>query len=142
MPQSTICADTGNGATIAFAGAAALDDLKFRSIEQNEQSLGVIDCSDLSTTGERSLIAEDLTDPIEVDLEWIWDTFQTPPVLGEDLGLVTITYPTRTGETTPATYAGNAFVKAVKHPMLANNELQVGTMKIQFRGGGTYTEST
>jgi hypothetical protein len=142
MPQSTICADTGNGASVTFSAVAAYDDLKFRQISQGEQSLGQIDCSDLSTTGERSVIAEDLADPTEVDLEWIWDTFEDPPVLGQSLGTVTITYPLRDGETTPATRAGLGFVKAVKHPDLANNELQIGTMKVQFNGGTTYTTST
>jgi hypothetical protein len=142
MPQSTICADTGNGATIAFAGATDLNSLKVRRISQPEQTLGTIDCSDLSTTGERSVILEDLTDPIEIEVEFIWDTFETPPVLGESLGVTTITYPTRTGETTPATRAAEARVSGVKHPDLANNELQIGMMKVQLLEAATYTEST
>ena len=144
MAQSTVCADTGNQATITFASGIT-DPLKVRMIDQPEQSLGELDCSDLSTTGQRSVIPEDLTDPLELDIEWLWDTFQTPPTLGLSLGLVTLTYPLRTGEETPATRTGTGYVSAVKHPRLANNELQLGTAKIKFDGGATadtYTEST
>ena len=143
MAQSTICADTGNGATITFAQGIT-ETLKVRRINQPEQSLGTIECSDLSTTGEKKFISEDLTDPVELDIEFLWDTFQTPPVLGTNLGTVTVTYPTRTGELTPATRAGTGYVSGIKHPDLANNELQVGMLKVQFDGVTpvAYTKST
>lgn len=143
MPQSTVCADTGNQATITFASGISAS-LKVRSIDPSEQSLGQLDASDLSTTGEKCLIPEDLSDPRELSVEWLWDTFDVPPVLGTNLGLVTITFPLRTGELTPATLAGTGYVAAVKYPQLANNELQVGTMRVQYDGEtqAAYTKST
>ena len=143
MAQSTICADTGNQSTITFASGIT-DPLKVREIEQPEQTLGQLDCSDLSTEGEKSFIPEDLTDPILIELEWLWDTFQVPPTLGTNLGLVTITYPLRPGELTPATRTGSGYVAGIKHPKLANNELQLGMLKVQLDGvtTTTYTKST
>lgn len=143
MPRSTICADTGQLATLTFAtGITAA--LKFRFIDPAEEAVGKIECSDLSTTGDRKYIAEDLSEPPELSTEFLWDTFDTPPVKGQNLGLVTVTYPLRPGETTPATRAGSAYVSAVKHPRLALGELQVGMLKIQFDGVTPliYTKST
>lgn len=143
MPQSTICADTGNGATITF-GSGITATLKVRFIDPAEENIGRIECSDISTTGYRKFIKEDLVDAPEISLEYLWDTFDAPPVVGAVLGTVTITYPTRTGETTPANCAGSAYVSGVKHPRLENNVLQVGMLKVQFDGvtGPTYTKST
>lgn len=144
MPQSTIAADTGNQATITFdQGITA--SLKVRSIEQPEQNLDQLDASVLTTSGERVFIPNDLTDPIELSCEYIWDTFDTPPALGTNLGTTTVTYPLRTGETTPATRAGSAYVSGIKHPDLRNGEIQVGILKVQFDGSATpvaYTKST
>lgn len=143
MARSTVCADTGNGATVTFASGIS-DPLKFRVIDPVEESVGDIDCSHLGTTGQQSLIPEDLTSPAELDLEWNWDTFDTPPTPGLQLGLTTVTYPQRTGEDTPASRAGTAYVSAVKHPRLENNVLQIGTMKVKFDNATplAYTKST
>ena len=143
MARSTVCADTGNQSTLTFEKGITAT-LKFRSIDQPEQSIGKIDCSDNSTADEPSLIPEDLVDPIEIGAEYLWDTFDTPPALKTDLGVVTITYPLRPGETTPATRAGSGYVSGIKHPTLRNNELQVGMLKVQFDGvtAVVYTPST
>jgi len=143
MAQSTICADTGNGATITF-GSGITETFKIRSIDQPEETRGRIECSDISTTGYRKFIAEDLTDAPEITINWLWDTFHAVPTLGLALGTVTITYPLRTGESSAATRAGTAYVSAIKHPRLENNVLQEGMLKVQFDGGTgpTYTKST
>lgn len=143
MPRSTICADTGNGATLTCAEGITTP-FKYRSFDPSEETIGKIECSDISTTGRKKYIPEDLAETLEMSIEWNWDTFDTPPALGMNLGLVTVTYPLRAGETTPATRAGSAYVSAVKHPKLANNELQLGMMKIQFDNvtALTYTKST
>jgi hypothetical protein len=143
MPRSTACADTGNQSTITFASGITAT-LKVRSIEQPEESVGKIECSDISTQVRKKYIPEDLVDSIELVIEFLWDTFDEPPALGLALGLVTLTYPTRDGETTPATRAGTAYVSGIKHPTLKNNELQVGILKVQFDGvtPPVYTKST
>jgi hypothetical protein len=143
MPRSTALADTGQSTTLTFATGITAT-LKIRYIDPSEESLGQIDCSDVSTTGAKKTIPEDLTEPVEYSMEYLFDTFDTPPVPGMNLGLVTHTYPLRPGETTPATRAGTAYVSAVKHPRMALNELQVGMLKIRFDNSTalTYTKST
>ena len=143
MPQSTICADTGNQATISFATGIAYT-LKARRIVQPQEQVEKVECSDLATVTYRKYIGADLVDTPELEVEYIWDTFNVPPALNLNLGLVTITYPLRTGETTPATRSGSGYVSGITHPTLANGELQVGTLKIQFDNvtALTYTKST
>ena len=143
MAQSTICADTGNGATITFASGIT-GTLKIKSIDPAEEAVGKIECSTLDTVSKKKYIAEDLSETPELDIEWNWDTFDTPPTPGLALGVVTVTYPLRTGELTPATRAGSAYVSSVKHPKLANGELQLGRMKIQYDNvtALVYTKST
>lgn len=143
MARSTICADTGNGASLTFASGIT-DTLKIRMIDPSEESVGKIECSDLDTEDRKKYIPEDLSENADMSVEWNWDTFDTPPTPRLNLGLVTLTYPLRPGETTPATRAGSAYVSAVKHPKIANGELQLGTMKIQYDGVTplAYTKST
>jgi hypothetical protein len=144
MPRSTAPADTGNLATITFASGITAT-LKVRSIEQPDESVGNIDASVLATVGTRVFIPEDFSDPIELTIEYLWDTFDVAPTLRLNLGLVTVTYPLRSGETTPATRTGTAYVSGIKHPGLKNNELQVGVLKVQLDGAvtaQTYTPST
>lgn len=143
MAQSTICADTGNQATVTFASGIT-SPLKARKIVQPAEALVKVECSDLATSVYRKYIPEDLSDAPELEIEFLWDTFHVPPALGAALGLVTITYPLRTGEVTPATRTGSGYVSGITHPTLANGELQVGTLKVQYDNvtALTYTKST
>ncbi len=141
MARSTVCGDTGNLSTLTFAtGITAA--LKFRYIDPSEESIGNIDCSHLATTVHRSVVKEDLSDTPELSMEYNWDTFDEPPVVGLDLGNATHTYPLRPGEVTPATRVGKAYVSAIKHPRMENNVLQVGMLKIKYTETPAYTKST
>lgn len=141
MAQSTITGDTGNGTTITFATGITVT-LKVRSITPSASSVNSIDTSHLGTTGTRTTIAEDLADAQTLQLEALWDTFFTTPVAGLDLGNVTVTYPLRTGETTPASYVAKAHVQSVQLPTLANNTLQLIQLTLQFEEVLTHTKST
>jgi hypothetical protein len=153
----TICADTGNGGTItasapvladgvtsATAVAAFFTGLAVKRIEFPEESLERIECSHLGTTIHRSYIASDLTDPPQVNLTANFETTHTVPFVGQVLGTFTVTFPTRPGETAPATYAGTAYVGAVTRPSLANGELQEIQLRIDFDGvtGPAFTPAT
>jgi hypothetical protein len=142
MPRSTALADTGNGATVVFTTSAL--SLKIRRIEFPEERLERILASHLGTTVYNEYIPADLTEPPEMTFEFIWDTFDTIPTLGGVPETVTITWPLRAGETTPANRAGTAYVAAYKFPDLANGEIQVGRMVVAYDGGTgpTYTKST
>jgi len=141
MPQSSILGDTGNGSTISFAtGISAA--LKVRFIDPSALSIGRIDVSDISTTGVRRFIPEDLADAQTIQIEAIWDTFFTMPIPGTVLGNVTITFPLRTGETTPQTMIAKGHIQTVKPPRLENNVLQVIQLTIQLEESIAHTKST
>lgn len=143
MAQSTIPGDTGNGTTITFATGITAT-LKVRSIDPSEESIGRLDASHLGTTVYRDMIPDDLTDPPEVSLEYVFDTFDPNISVGADLGSTVITWPLRAGESTAANLTGTAFVSAVKKPRLENGVVQMGSVRIQFDGvtGPTWTKST
>lgn len=144
MARSTLCGDTGNGATIAFASGITAT-YKVRRITLPTVNGERIDCSDISTTpGPRKYITGDLFDVDAIEVEVIVDTFDPVPTIHTNCGLVTVTFPTRTGETTPMTYAATCFVMGVTPPVLANGELQVMTIRLQPDGATpfVYTKAT
>lgn len=143
MAQSTICADTGNGTTVACS-AGITRTIRARSITPGRFQIDALDCSDLSTTGMRKTVASDLFDAPELEVEEIFDSFYAWPALGISLGTVTVTLPLRTGELTPATYAGTAYLMGITPPRFVNGELQVWTLTIKWDGatGPVFTKST
>lgn len=143
MPQSTIAGDTGHGATVSFASGITAT-LKVRSIDPSEVSISTLDASHLGTQTYRDMIHADLSDPPEVAFEYVFDTFDPDIVPGAALGSTVITFPSRTGESTPANLTGTAFVVAVKKPRLETDVVQMGSVRIQFDGvtGPTWTKST
>lgn len=153
----TICADTGNGGTIAASApveadgttpdtdvAAFFTGLAVKRIEFPEEALERIECSHLGTTTHRSYIPSDLTDPPQVNLTANFETTHTPPFVGQQLGTFTVTFPLRPGESAAATYAGTAYVGAITRPTLANGELQEIQLRIDFDGvtGPAFTPAT
>lgn len=143
MAQSDILADTGNLASISFEEGITAT-LKVRRIVPPAEAIEKIDASILATENYRAYVPGDLADLPELEIEFLWDTFDAAILLKTNLGLVTITYPLRTGETTPASRTGSGYVSGITHPTLANGELQVGTLRIQYDNVDplTYTKST
>ncbi len=113
MARSSLCGDTGNGTTVAFAtGITAA--YKIRRVTLPTVNGERIDCSDIATApGPRKYTPGDLFDVEAIELEIIVDTFDPIPALHTNCGLVTVTFPLRTGETTPMTYAATCFVIGV-----------------------------
>lgn len=143
MARSTQCADTGNGAAIACS-AGVTRTIRARNIVPGRFAQERIDCSELLTSGARKYLPSDLFDLPELEVEETFDTFDPMPAVGTSLGTVTITWPLRTGETTPATLAGTAYLSAYQPPRLANGEIQVATWSIQWNGATppAFTPST
>lgn len=142
MSQSTIFADTGNGATIAYATTTFA--VKVRDIVLPSHSRDPLDASTLDTTGFEKSIQGDLTKRPMLKVRFLWDTFYAIPSLSSTPETVTVTLPQRTGESSAATYAGTAFFQNVQFPTLANGTVQEGSMDIVFDGGTgpTWTKST
>lgn len=139
--------DTGNGATLVFAGnmgfGTATTSLSMISITQGEESVGVVDVSTLATTDAMESIPSDLRDIAESSGSFKWITTTAAPDLPAAAGTITITWPTRTGETQAATYAGTGFITGFTPPSFVNGELQTGEIKWKWDGdtGPTYTVS-
>ena len=132
MARSTICGDTGQGATITATSGLTSWQGKPRTIDFSEDAIDMLDCSHLGTTGFRSEVATDLRDGIEVSITYLFDTFDSLPAVGGSLGTFTVTFPLRTGETTAANVAGSAFVKSHQLPSLKLGELQEGKLTVKY----------
>jgi hypothetical protein len=122
--------NTGNGATITFTGVSG----SIRSINPGAFKLAGIDDSTLATTDIQEMIKSDLHTCDEVEIEYLFDTDDSLIDITNAASTLTITWPMDTGQTTAATLAGTAFVTEASFPTLANDELQVATVKFQFDG--------
>lgn len=142
--------DTGNGATLAFAANMGFGTqttaVQVIEITQGEQSVGVVDVSTLATTDCMESIPSDLREVAESSVRFKWLTSAATSVaqnvsLPGGAGTITLTYPTRSGETQAATYVGTGFITGLTPPSLANGELQTGELKFKYDGdtGPTYT---
>lgn len=134
-------ADTGQTSTVTFATSPALGNARI-SISEVTQDIGEIDSSDLSTSGEATVIPEDLFNAGEFEVEVEWDVNVPTPAPGT-LDTATITFPLEPGSSngTRATLVGSGFFKARVTPMLKTNEKMVGKSGFRFNGitGPTFT---
>ncbi len=139
MPNGNV--DTGHGSTITLSSSGS--SFNWTSIDPGEQSLGKVATSHLGTTGFAEFIAEDLTDPGEVTIEFQYDNEATQPSEGTGETL-TITFPLGSGQTTAATLVGSGFIMRNKRPPLQTNTIQSGQMVFAFDGvtGPTFTAAS
>jgi hypothetical protein len=145
MARSTLCGDTGQNATFTCTVGLNTWGAKIESIDFNETSLNELNCSHLGTQNYESMVPSDLQPGLEATISYYFDTFDTPPVLGQNLGTATVTFPLRTGEVTAATIAGSAYTKSHKFPRLALGELQKGSLTVKWDNAAVptaYTKST
>lgn len=133
-----ISIDTGNGATVTFAGGFTGS---YTEVGGTEQDIPDILTSHLGTVAAHTYIAGDLYEPGEFDCEIIalpaleaLTAGAGIPTLGGAAFTVTVTYPVSTGMSTGATLAGTAYVKKRKTATLKNNELMMHTFTIKWTG--------
>lgn len=127
--------DTGNGATLTFSSTTFSVPIKV--LVPPEWSIDVLDVSALSTTGFEKKIASDLKKVTPVTYDFYWDTGKSLPTIAGTAETITITFPLRSGaggEGTAANLAGTGFISGIKFPQLANGEVQMGTITLQFDG--------
>jgi hypothetical protein len=148
-----IAGDTGNGATLTFAAnmgfGSTTTSLTCTTITPGDETVDVIDASTLATTDCMESIPSDLRAVAEASATFKFLTSHGTgvaqySVLPAAAGTVTLTFPTRTGETTAASYAGTAFITKIKLPTLANGQLQEGEISWKYDGdtGPTYTKAS
>lgn len=146
--------DTGNGATLLFAagmgfGTSTTSMANAIDISIGAITVGTIEVSTLTTTDHKEFIPSDLRDSEENTVTYKWLTTHAATVANDAslpgaAGSITLTLPTRTGETTAAQIQGTGFITSFKPPTLANGELQVGEIKWKWDGdtGPTYTDAS
>lgn len=120
--------DTGNLALIVFpiSGFSA----RFEQIGEVEQSVEKIHVDALDSTG-KEYVRGDLVEPGEIELVFYFDTEATPPEPGT-VDTPIVTFPTRDGEATPASYTASGFFLTRLMPQFKNGQLQSGKAKFAF----------
>ena len=124
---------TGNGATLVFTTSSTFTPAVV-SIDGLEETLAALQDSTLATLGHHTMIPADLIEiaPFTVAIRWDNDAAQIPPLGVAEI--ITLTYPTLSGESTPADLAGTGFITSRTTPSLANDEISEGSITIQFDG--------
>lgn len=137
-----MAADTGNGATLAFANDSF--DAAIVNASVGSRSLGMIDKSDLSTTGNMVKLAADLVDQGPITGEYLVDVTASSkfaPSIGPGFNdTLTITFPGQLGGA-DATYAVSGHITDIDGPNIENNTLMRGTFEFTPDGvtGPTFT---
>jgi len=142
--------DIGTGASLAITGAGSSPLLlNWTSMALGTKSIDTIDTTHLGTTGNKTLMGGDLSNPGEVTLEFQWDTEPVAtnaytPAVSNVSQTLTITFPSHTQNTTSAaTYAGTGLLTGLTYPTLGVEELQTGSLTFTWDGitDAAYTDA-
>ena len=141
MANTTV--DVGTGATLTLATSLLV--VNWTSMALGTKSIDVIDTTHLGTTGNKTIMGGDLTNPGEVTLEFQWDSENGPGVSNVS-ELLTVTFPRLNPPNTvsAATYAGTGILTSITYPTLGVEELQTGSLTFTFDGqatDATYTDA-
>lgn len=139
--MATATVDVGTGTTVAW-GTSTTFTAKVTGIQLGNESVPVIDVTNMSTTAYREKMKGDLKEPLQVTVEIDYNPSLTYP-LASAAETVTITLPIPAGGTTGATIAGTAFMSSWD-ATVPLEEKMTGTYVIQFDGftGPTYTAAS
>lgn len=121
---------TGHGATVVFGTSSYT--LAVTSITPPPWEIPVLDKSTLATTSFREKIPGDLVEPGQMTIEILFkrNNYITP---GGTPETVTLTWPNES--VTAASLAGTAFVASFTPGALVTDELQAGSLVVQYDGG-------
>jgi len=137
----TATADTGNLAEASLSSSTL--GAAVRRIGAWSESVGVIEDSDLSTTGRKTKIFEALADSDGVEIE-VEKDINTEVDITAAVETLTIKFPIEpgSGNTTKAQIAGTGKITSVTHGELANGVLMVDTVVFTWNGktGPTWTD--
>ena len=129
-------ADTGTGATFSLSVSA--QSACIRSITMPEFTIDDIETSCLNTTNYKTYRPADLSEPGEIQIEYLFDAdVDTLLARGAD-EIVTVTWPIHTStNSNNATFIADGYIKSIKLPDLAIDELQVATLTFKLNGADT-----
>lgn len=128
--------DTGQGATITF-GTSSFTAL-YKEFGELDQQGGSLDITALSTTGANKKMPQDNYDGGKRVCILYFDPEDGLPDLHSP-ETITITYPVSASGNTAATEAGTGWVVRRKFPKLANNEVQMAEIEIEWQTAPTFT---
>jgi hypothetical protein len=135
-----VAVDEGTGATLTLGThtwdtAARITSITFDTIAR--QSL---ETTYLATTSARTYMPEDLPDYGAITVEFLHIDSIAPPYAAAET--VTVTYPTGSGQSVPATAAFSGFLVDYTPGSPAVGELMKGTAKWKITGVITFTAAT
>ncbi len=128
----TFNADTGNGASMTLGTTSFVG--QYTELDPGEDKLGALEDSYLATTNRKTYIAEDLVESGEIKGTTQFDTGAAVPTLNGVPETITITFPLRSGQTTPATLAGTGFLQKFSRPKLMNNTIMMSEIEVKWNG--------
>lgn len=133
-------AQTGKGATIAFGTSTY--SLTLKEMDLGEEKRDPLDDTGLASA-KVTHVAGDLPDPGEMKIKYYFDqsASNARPVTSTVAETVTVTFPLKSGETTPANLAGTGMITRVGRPKLVIGTLMEGEATIRWDGrtGPTHT---
>lgn len=134
--------DTGNGASIAFSDTPYVG--QYEELDAGEDTLGTIEDSYLETVGRKTYIAEDLVESGEIKGVTQFDSAADIPELTGEPETVTITWPLKAGQSTPATLSGTGILTKFTRPKFVNNQKQMSEIAVKWDGktGPVYTAAS
>ena len=133
-------ADTGNSATLTLGTSGFTGSII--EIGGSEETRAALENSHLGTTVHKTYTPDDLIEPGEFTGRYYVDgAVSSHPSLTAAAETATITYPLKSGQSSPATLVGTGFFIRKKHQDVKNGELMVGEFTFKWDGetSPTYT---
>lgn len=129
-------AGTGNGATVALSVSTISTCIT--SVELPNFAVEDLETSCLNTTNFKTFQPSDLTDAGEITVNFLFNQ-DTDTLLARGVAeIITITWPIHTtGNTTPATFVADGYIREVQLPTLQNGELQEASFVFKLNGEDT-----
>lgn len=135
-----VAVDEGTGATLTLGTSSWETAARILSITPDAVMRDALETTYLATTTAKTFMPADLRDNGGFSLEFLHiDSIEGPFAAAET---VTITYPTGTGQTTPATLSGSGFLVEFVPGNAAVGEIMKGSAKYKWAGTVTYTAAT
>lgn len=133
--------DTGHGATLTLSSTA--QSFNWTGIQIGQSSIADIETTWLGSGAKKTYVPGDVSEEGEVTIPFQFDSEAAMPTKGT-VQTLTITWPTLTGQTTPANLAGTGYIKSVTPPNFQTDQLQTGEIVFKWNGltGPTYTPAT
>lgn len=127
--------DTGTGTTIVFATSGFAAEV--RGIDWSGITRPSVKTSHLGTVADDTFIPGDLVDNGTISLDIHHDPSLVIPIAAVK-ETVTVTYPLKAGDVTPANWACTAFATDDSHSVPLE-EIMAGTLVLKVSGGVTKT---